>query len=135
MPPEDRADFENDLGKAAVMKFFHKQEEHFKDEEREKETRSKEGKILLTDIGKKAMDVFVSFVETVEPILDVVVPSTPEYAVPYACLKLIFKASALTNSFIMKQLILTFTVHIKAQRSEGRDFELFRSFKQDFTRS
>ena len=101
------------------MKFFHKQEEHFKDEEREKETRSKEGKILLTDIGKKAMDVFVSFVETVEPILDVVVPSTPEYAVPYACLKLIFKASALTNSFIMKQLILTFTVHIKAQRSEG----------------
>jgi len=102
LPPEDRVDFENDLGKAAIMKFFHRQEERFKEEEIQKETRSKEGKIQFTDIGKRAVDVFVSFVENIEPILDVVVPSTPEYAVPYACLKLIVKASALTNLFIMK---------------------------------
>lgn len=104
LPQEDQEDFKRDLGKAAVTKFFERHEERFKEEEKEKETRQKEketrqkeGKIPVGDIAKKAVYVFVSFVESVEPILDVVVPSTPEYAVPYACLKLIFKASAVTN--------------------------------------
>jgi hypothetical protein len=96
LPPEDQEDFETDLGKAAVKKFLDRQEEHFKTEEKKKEKRKEEGKIPVGDIAKKAVYAFVSFVEYVEPILDVVVPSTPEYAIPYACLKLIFKASVPT---------------------------------------
>jgi hypothetical protein len=93
LDPEDQEDFEKDLGKAAVKEFFDRQEKRFHEEEKQKETREKEGKVVVSDIAKKAVYAFVSFVDSVEPILDVFVPSTPEYAVPYACLKLIFKVS------------------------------------------
>jgi hypothetical protein len=119
LDPEDQEDFEKDLGKAAVKEFFDRQEKRFHEEEKQKETREKEGKIVVSGIAKKAVYAFVNFVDSVEPILDVVVPSTPEYAVPYACLKLIFKASGAIYSSILKKPILRFTVYIKAQRAEG----------------
>jgi hypothetical protein len=119
LDPEDQEDFEKNLGKAAVKEFFDRQEKRFHEEEKQKETREKEGKIVVSGIAKKAVYAFVNFVDSVEPILDVVVPSTPEYAVPYACLKLIFKASGAIYSSILKKPILRFTVYIKAQRAEG----------------
>jgi hypothetical protein len=88
LPEEEKALLLKSLDPAVVIRYFTESQKLFT----VKHEKGKAGRTLVERVGRLSIE-FVRLATSLDPIISAVLPTSPEYAIPYGCLKVIFKVS------------------------------------------